>query len=260
MKNTNTYTIMSLNLLTSGVRLPGNPPFYKRITSINKMIQEYKPDIIGVQELTKDMMIYMSDIKKTYDIFGESRHSHVSDEYSSILYHKEKFDLLNAKTLWLSPTPEKIGSKFLTSQFPRIVTFVHLKDKQTNIEFTAFNTHLDNNFNSVRTKQAIALKKIIEQYQEGEFTILTGDFNCTSRSLALSILQTELNDTIPDTIHSTLRGSVGSYIQRQLPIDHIFISKHLVTSNTQKITKSYDNIYPSDHYPVITTIHTSNTK
>lgn len=254
MKNTNLYTIMSLNLLTSGVRLPGNPPFYKRITSINKLLQQYQPDIIGVQELTNDMFIYMSDIYKTYNIFGDSRHSHVSDEYSSILYNKEKFTLIDAKTLWLSQTPEKEGSKFLLSQFPRIVTYVHVKDISTNTDFTVFNTHLDNNLAHIRTKQAIVLKKIIQTYAKGEFTILTGDFNCTSKSIALNILQSELTDTIDDSIGSTLRGSVGSFIQRHLPIDHILISNNLQATDAKKIQTSYNGIYPTDHYPVITKV------
>ena len=62
MSNNHAFKIMSLNLLTSGARLPGNPPFSIRIHAIQSMLQEYDPDIIGVQELTSGMFPYMSNI------------------------------------------------------------------------------------------------------------------------------------------------------------------------------------------------------
>ena len=51
----NSFKIMSLNLLTSGANIPGNPPFNIRIKAISSMLEEYTPDIIGVQELTDSM-------------------------------------------------------------------------------------------------------------------------------------------------------------------------------------------------------------
>ena len=91
MSNNNAFKIMSLNLLTSGARLPGNPPFSIRIHAIQSMLQEYDPDIIGVQELTAGMFPYMSNILERYEIFGDSRHSLVSNEYSSILFKKDRY-------------------------------------------------------------------------------------------------------------------------------------------------------------------------
>lgn len=150
MSNNHAFKIMSLNLLTSGARLPGNPPFSIRIHAIQSMLQEYDPDIIGVQELTAGMFPYMSNILERYEIFGDSRHSLVSNEYSSILFKKDRYTFLDGKTLWLSREEEKKGSKYPLSQFPRIVTYVYLKDNKTNQTLTVFNTHLDANFPFVR--------------------------------------------------------------------------------------------------------------
>lgn len=251
----NNYSIMSLNLLTSGARLPGNPSFPKRIDAIQKMIHEYNPDIIGVQELTKFMFPYFKNILQTYEIFGDSRHSLVGDEYSSILFNKEKFELHEGKTFWLSNQSEKQGSKFFFSQFPRIVTYIYLKDKETNKTFSVFNTHLDANFAFVRTKQALALSRIINANQKGDFTILTGDFNCTCTSKALRTLRTnKLNDLITKSFGTTLRGSVGSYRFKHLPIDHIFVSANLQPCSVTKITTSYENVFPTDHFPVFAVV------
>lgn len=247
----NKYSVMSLNLLTSGARLPGNPAFTKRVHAIQEMIQQYQPDIIGVQELTKFMFPYLSEIQNTYTIFGESRHAFLSDEYSSILFNKNKFEYIDGKTLWLSPTSNTPGSKFLFSQFPRIVTYIYLKDKQTQQTFSVFNTHLDANFDFVRAKQIIVLTKIIRKLHKGAFTIVTGDFNCTCDSKALLCMQkTKLSDLIERKFGTTLRGSIGSYRFHHLPIDHIFVSQSIKPITVTKITDSYNNIFPTDHYPV----------
>lgn len=251
----NSFKIMSLNLLTSGANIPGNPPFNIRITAIKSMLEEYAPDIIGVQELTDSMFPYLKDILNKYAIFGESRHSLLSDEYSSILFNKDKYELIEGKTLWLSDTVTKKGSKYLLSQFPRIVTYVYLKDKLTNKTFTVFNTHLDANFPFIRTKQAIILSKIIHKYQQGDFTLLCGDFNCTRLSPALRLLSKRLKDLSYDEMGSTLRGNVGSLLYKHLPIDHIFISDNLSIDEVNKITSSYNTIYPTDHYPVIANVY-----
>ena len=251
----NSFKIMSLNLLTSGANIPSNPPFNIRIKAISSMLEEYTPDIIGVQELTDSMFPYLKDILNKYSIFGESRHSLLSDEYSSILFNKDKYELIEGKTLWLSDTVTKKGSKYLLSQFPRIVTYVYLKDKLTNKTFTVFNTHLDANFPFVRTKQAIILSKIIHKYQQGDFTLLCGDFNCTRLSPALRLLNKRLKDLSYDEMGSTLRGNVGSFLYKHLPIDHIFISDNLSIDEVNKITSSYNTIYPTDHYPVIANVY-----
>lgn len=255
MANRNMIKVMSLNLLTSNANIPGNLPFNKRIDAIEKMIDEYAPDIIGVQELTDAMFPCLDNILNKYQIFGDSRHSLISDEYSSILYDKNKYELLDGQTLWLSNTINKKGSKYLLSQFPRIVTYVYLKDKETNKTFTVFNTHLDANFPFIRTKQVIVLARIILKYKKGDFTILCGDFNCTRLSPALKILKKiKLKDLSKDEIGSTLRNNLGACIYSHLPIDHIFISKKLSVDTISKITTSYNEVYPSDHYPIIATV------
>lgn len=248
----NEYVVMSLNLLSDHMPSFLYTPFDQRITAIDRMIQMYDPDIIGVQELTKTMFPCLKEIFKTYNVFGDARHSLVNNEYCSILYKKDKFELLGGKTLWLSNTPEIQSSKFKKSQFPRIVTYIYLKDKETDHIFTCFNTHLDANLSSVRALQAEVLSSIILEKEKGDFTILSGDMNSTSREDALSILhKTGMKDLVSDTLGSTLRGRIGSMRMHQLPIDHVFVTRNIMASNIKKITDSYEGIFPSDHYPVI---------
>jgi len=247
--------IMTLNILTDGLYNYGDSRFTLRAEALKEMIHAENPDLIGVQELTEKMKPRLSSVFETYEITGDSRGSLLTDEYSSILFKKDRFELLDSGTFWLSDQPHKRGSKHLFSQFPRIVTFVHLKDNESGTDFSMYNTHLDHNFPPVRTKQAGILYSIILDTHEGQFTAVTGDFNAVPGSLALQeACGSELYDLCDDSLGSTLKGKIGSAIQHNKPIDHILLSRHIKAKSLKKLDGKYAGIYPSDHYPLIAEI------
>lgn len=246
--------IMSLNLLTDLFVSSDNPHFSKRINSIESLIEQYDPDIICTQELTNRMIPYLNHILETYTMVGEFRKSPATDEMTGILFKKDKYKLIDTKTFWLSNTPNKKYSKFLFSQLPRIATYAYLKDKETNKTFYVFNAHLDHLFDFVRKKQLNVVLKLMKKTRSDNFTILCGDFNCTSNTLH-PITQSTLVDLIPDSVGSTLRGKIGTKRYHNKPIDHIFVCKDQEVSYTSlKLIDSYNGIYPTDHYPVLSTI------
>lgn len=250
--------VMSLNLMTDSLYPIGDKRFSIRYKAILSLIHQEQPDLIGIQELTPTMFAFLQSLFTDYEIFGDSRHSFFYNEYSSVLYRKDRFQKTYGTTKWLSSKPDKPSSHLATSMFPRIVTIVHLLDKQTNEEFTFANTHLDANLPSVRTLQAIILTSILFSEQKGNI-ILTGDFNTISTSDALKAL-TKLNikDAINDTIGSTLVGPLGSRSHEYKPIDHIFVSNNIQITKSYKVTDTFNGIQPSDHYPVVAQIEIGN--
>mgnify|MGYP000860853146 CR=1 FL=1 len=246
------YAIMTLNLMTDHLILNGNVSFVKRASAITAMIKELHPDLIGVQELTRTMFPYLQEVFADYGIFGDSRHSLINDEYSSILYRRDRFDLIGGDTKWLSHTPDIQGSKVLRSVYPRIVTFGYLRDNEDQDIFTFANTHWDFALPAARNEQAEILAKILIERQKGSCTFVTGDFNTVIASDALHLFgKAHLKDTVSDELGSTLRGYFGSQSHQQHPIDHIYVSFDASILNVRKITMKYHHIYPSDHYPVI---------
>ena len=245
------YKFMTFNMLTDSFFLPGNPPFAIRKNAVREMIETYQPDLIGVQEVNHHMLSEMSGVFDGYTSFGDSRHAVKADEYNLIFYRHDRFDLKTGRTLWLSDHPERKGSKIIGSQFPRIVTIANLYDHSSQHGFTFANTHLDANFSIIRQRQSLILLELLKQYSHGIFTVLTGDFNAIRGSREISILETEMQDLTDPSIGSTLRGKIGSMRNHQLPIDHILITPFVSDHSIQKITASYHNIYPSDHYPVL---------
>lgn len=248
------YTFMTFNALTDSFFLPGNPSFSIRKKAIHKMVETYHPDLIGTQEINHHMMSEISDAFPGYTSFGDSRHARYADEYNLIFYRNDRFELYDGRTLWLSPHPERKGSRFPGSQFPRIVTIACMHDMQNNLDFTFVNTHLDANFSVVRYQQTEVLLKLLNQYRKGDFTVLTGDFNATIGNKEISLIQTEMKDLTKSTIGSTLRGKLGSIRNHNLPIDHIFITPSFSDVQLVKITDSCNGVYPSDHYPLLATV------
>lgn len=249
------YKFMTMNMLTDGLYNFGDSRFKCRIQAINALIREKEPDVIGVQEMTEAMKPYMTEIFRKYQMVGESRGSILTDEYSAILFRADRFELKNTATYWLSRTPSKRRSRLLFSQFPRIVTCAVLYDQAEDKTFSMFNTHLDHNLEPVRSAQAEILCSLIQKYQKGSFTVVTGDFNAVVDSPPLRILEKcGLKDTVTEAIGSTLRGRIGSTIQHNRPIDHILISEHAELIRLEKLDQKYAGYYPSDHYPLLAEI------
>lgn len=246
------YRIMTLNMLTDTLYSYGDSRFSRRIHAINEMIKTNSPDLIGIQEMTENMLPYMDTIFEDYAMIGEKRHSRFLNEYSSILYKKDRFILLKQNTFWLSQTPDQKGSKFFFSQFPRITTFAVFKDDKNNQAFSFFNTHLDHIFTFVRNTQAQVLRNLIMKHSEGVFTAVTGDFNAVPDSEPLRIVcSTGLKDTSDISLGSTLRGPIGSRVNGNKPIDHILLSDHINKYTLTKLDQKYSNIWPGDHYPLM---------
>ena len=248
----NSYRIMTLNMLTDSIYSFGKSRFSRRVKAINEMISVHAPDLVGVQELTPGMFRYLDTIFEDYALIGKQRHSVILDEYSAILYKKERFTVLKQDTFWLGPSPSQKGSRFTLSQFPRITTFALLCDRESGETFSFFNTHLDQNFSFIRNEQAQVLRDLVLRNQDGVFTVVTGDFNAIPDSEPLRIIcSAGLKDTSDNALGSTLRGKIGSAIQKNRPIDHILISDRIESYSLTKIDGKYSGNWISDHYPLM---------
>lgn len=226
-------------------------PFSKRAPAVIKLIDTYQPDIMGTQELTDSMITHLRPLFNKYIAYGEPRHSLMANEYNLIFFRKDRFQWVEGNTLWLSRCPDQKGSRFLLSQFPRIVTYIVLRDKTDGSILTVFNTHLDHLFSSIRLKQADVLVQLIRNYQRGILCILTGDFNDINGSHALAPLDHfELKDCINDNIGLTITHPLDRFHYHNKPIDHIFVSKQASVIQEKKISDRFNGIFPSDHYPV----------
>ena len=186
----NTFKIMSYNVRCCDDILRNNVDgtVKTRIKYVIKNILLYMPDSIGFQEVTISEnpkkvtwnSLLKEGLKYYYIGVGLGRDNNEITEANPIFYNKNKFELFEQGTKWLSPEPDNPGSQFEEPRdgYRRILTYVILKNKVSNIIYLHVNTHLDYKYFENRIRQIRVVIDFIKKYNDIFPVVLTGDFNC----------------------------------------------------------------------------------
>lgn len=230
-----------------------------RVQDVVQLIRSYQPDLLGIQEALKGQVMDLESNLPEYGWFGVGRDDGKErGEYSPIFYLKEKFDLINGGTFWLSETPDDTGSVGWDAAITRIVTWTSLKYKPSGSIFYFFNTHFDHRGVLAREASAKLLVSKIREIANSKFVVLTGDFNFQDTSKAYQNLfdtQDILRDAF-EILDQKINGQTGTCCGFNVEephdrrIDYIFLSEPLTASHYRTITDQKDGRYPSDHLPV----------
>lgn len=222
------------------------------------VIKNHNPDLIGLQEAEMFQVKDLIEMLDEYDWYGVSREDgKEGGESTAILYRKKRFELIEKQTLWLSETPVLV-SKGWDAMFKRTVTIIKLKDLMSSKEFYYLNTHFDHVGEVARTESSKLLINGIDKYSTDYSIILTGDFNFTSSSEGYEIIASKLFDTKSISKNEsggniTFNG-FGNDIKPDNKIDFIFVNDKTTVLNHRIDTTTFNGLYPSDHYPVISEI------
>lgn len=160
----------------------GTPNAWRaRRGALVKLVEKMDCDAIGLQEVTPEQARFLSKALPQFATIGEFRNAdRRSGEASPILFRKDRFNLLDSGTFWLSATPEKPGSKGWGANLPRVCTWALLEDRRNGAKFCFANTHLDHQSSEARKEgmRLIVEKRLPAIAGRGTPAILTGDFNC----------------------------------------------------------------------------------
>ncbi len=239
-------SVMSFNILTT-------KPDEARINRVVTTVMNYLPDTVGMQEVSPYWMsVLRTKLGSAYSYVGEGRNGGNEGEYNTIFYNKEKFDLIESGTRWLSDTPEVKGSKHPTSSYPRIYTFAVLQRKSDGVRFIHVNTHFDHVSPEARIFQAEVLVEFLKQHSDYPL-ILTGDFNCLSNEKTYKIITSAGVSNAADV--AAKKENVGetfhNFGSSSKIIDFCFENDHGIYIKYYKVVKDIINgAYPSDHYPI----------
>jgi len=117
----------------------GENAWPKRKELVANLVRFHQVDLLGVQEALKEQMDDLSQLLPEFDWIGVGRDDgREKGEYSSILFRKERFALLQQRTFWLSATPEQAGSVGWDAAITRVCTWGKFKDRQTGKIFFLF--------------------------------------------------------------------------------------------------------------------------
>jgi len=251
--------IMTFNLRLN-VESDGENAWPNRVRAAAEAIRRHDADIVGIQEGLLAMLKDLEPLLPEYAWVGEGREGGEEGEYSAILYKKGKWSAEEVGGFGLSETPEKLGAMSWDTACPRMCTWARFKSAEGG-EFAAFNTHLDHISDEAQTKGMELIRQRIERYraQTGLPVVLTGDFNVGPAHAVISGLEgagyrnaysvlAEGSQGVGRTFHEFLGGEPGE------PIDYVFASPDLEIVGVEVDRGRYDGRYPSDHYPVCTTV------
>jgi endonuclease/exonuclease/phosphatase family metal-dependent hydrolase len=260
------FRIMSFN-----IRYP-NPEdgfnyWDNRKELVVSMLQFHEVDIVGVQEAFRRQLDEIKAAIPELEWFGVCRTDGTTqpqpdNEFSAILYRKDRFERLDGNTFWLSTTPEKVASRGWDAALPRIVTWAKFKDLRTEKIFFHFNTHFDHRGTKARLGSAKLLLEQVKTIAGDIPVVITGDFNCSDTEQPYRIMIDESNPHhFKDALtHSKLphHGPLGSWTNGfSFPgapgkrIDFVFVKNDVEVLKHAILSDSWSGRLPSDHLPVL---------
>ena len=256
-KSDESTRVMSFNLRCKN---DGEQTITNRSKVAVEVIKQYYPDSFGVQECTprwKRILAYNLDGK--YACVGAARDFYGPfTEYSSIYYLKDKYNLIDSGTFWLSETPEKRWTKSFDSACYRVASWALLEEKETGIRYTHINTHLDHVLDSTREAQMTVLIDCVKKVANSSPIVMTGDFNAYEDELVYAVARESFNDSklvAENTEHGRTFTSYGTKEEDGTgAIDYIFTSPEVEVDTYKIIRNTVQGIYPSDHYPIVADI------
>jgi endonuclease/exonuclease/phosphatase family metal-dependent hydrolase len=234
-----------------------------RSASVAHLIRSvYDPDLIGMQEALHHQIDELDERLSAYSWVGVGRtDGNLGGEFSPIFYKRDKFELLQTNTFWLSETPEIPGSKSWDAAITRIVSWAKFRDKESEKEFYLFNTHFDHIGVESRKESARLILYAMGDIAGNAPVVLTGDLNVTEESEVYDLFQSEdrIYDAryISESVHSGPTASFNNWRELTEPgsrIDYIFVSDGTRVLCHRLADDRYEDRFPSDHLPVISDV------
>lgn len=231
----------------------------KRAPLFAQQMASLAPDSFGVQEINSDWVKKMETLLPDYAYYGVQRGGdgkEKTSEMSGIFYLREKYDLVESGTFWISETPQA-ESKYPDAGCNRVCSFVVLKNRETGFTYAHFNTHLDNVSEAARTLggQLIAERAsdMAQKYGDALATVITGDFNQAGDGTVCTVLReagfASAADSAGNAAHFASYHAWGEYTEGE-PIDFIFASSDGKASEYTIHREKVDDTFVSDHYCV----------
>ena len=236
----------------SGERSPEN-----RTPLVIENIRRYMPDSFGIEEADEGWVERIAEAMPEYAYVGKGRNFTGGGEASPVFYKKDKYELVDSGTFWLSRTPER-PSHGWDAMMNRVCSYAVLKDKETGFVYAHFNAHFDHIGKIARLESVSVVADMISKKCLGIPVVFSGDLNDDEGSdMYNRILECGMRDTkfIAETADNcgTYHGySEATESARTKPIDFIFVNAFASEVKSYTVDRTQLNgMYASDHHPVI---------
>lgn len=234
----------------------------ERCLAVVALINEYKFDVFGSQEpylpQIEDMMKHLGG---EYAWIGQNVSGDNNDRthhFNPIFYRKERVELLDYNTVWLS---DQEGRPGYGARSTRLFTWAKFRDKRTDKIFFLFNGHYDHRGFEAKIVSSYIVLNMIRKVAKGYPSFVSADYNADEKSEPYRVLQSSalVKDTMLATENAINKQyqSHANYVSATkraangMHIDHLFYTPNSVKINRwEMIIKDYDGKWGSDHLPI----------
>jgi endonuclease/exonuclease/phosphatase family metal-dependent hydrolase len=255
--------VMSFNILYENA--PPNNWNSERRNMVKDVILNEAPDLIGLQEVRQSQFSDLqSDLSANYEVIMPWNNTFFGN---AIGYLKSRFTLVNSGQFAYSNTPDVINTAFGNDS--RYASWAILTDNQTNRSIFIISTHFysPSEDTDERYWSSQILMARIQELAYGLPIIAVGDFNMKEGQDAYNeivgyhlnpltdtyrSINPGSNPSIEGTVHSDVYGYPAPTNKSR--IDYIF-SSHMNILDSQIIHTHFNQKYPSDHFPIITSFN-----
>ncbi|MBO5111618.1 MAG: endonuclease/exonuclease/phosphatase family protein [Clostridia bacterium] len=244
--------VMSFNLRYEN-DYDGINAFKHRKPQILQVIREENPDLIGFQEGTDSMRAWLRDQLTDYLVLGCGRNADYTGESGPIAIRRDRLSLLSYRTVWLSPTPDVPGSRYVDSDqssCPRIYQEARMVLPGSKQILRLINVHTDH---AGEIARMLEVKQLLSELGDpGEDVLIyTGDFNATPEAPEIRYMTEARPELGLRDATSELGGTFHDFGRMEpIKIDYLFTNASF--RDTRQIHWEPD--YISDHDPVVTTL------
>lgn len=237
----------------------GEQRWEQRKDRLAAALQQWQPDVIGMQEPLSYQLDFIREALPAYDSVGVGRDDGQSaGEFCPVFFRRDRFRLMDSGTFWFSDTPSVPGSKSWGNCIPRLCTWVRLTDLEAASPgpsaFTFYNLHLDHESQPSRERSVSLLRERIQAAPE-EAAIVVGDFNAAPDNPAILALSASPSPVPvsalsqrfaepPGTFHGFTGQASGG------PIDYVFLSPQWEVMGAEVLSGDGSTPYISDHFPL----------
>jgi len=260
--------VMSYNL-RMGTAPDGVNHWDRRRRFLVETITSFDPDLLGTQETLGFQRDFLAEGLPAYDHLGVGRDDgHEGGEMMALYFRRDRFERVDGGHFWLSETPTVPGSKGWDAAFPRMVTWVKLRDRRRpeSRPIVFMNTHLDHEGATARVESLRLIRSRLAALAGESDLILAGDFNTGEGSppyVALFGAEGDVPSPVVDSYRiarpqrTAAEGTFTGFSADQVAgerIDWIAVSPDWQVLVATIDRSARDGRTPSDHFAVTATL------